>query len=97
MAEGSRAIERHRDGTGPAVMVLGSVAAIRADALASEARVLLHRQREMGIASWRDILSEKVAEAFAEDDPAALRAALTQCQAVIQRWATDIDGRAEAS
>jgi hypothetical protein len=78
-------------------MVLGSVASIRADALASEASALLHRHREMGIASWCDILSEKVTEAFAENDPAALRTALTQCRTVIQGWIADIDARREAS
>lgn len=45
--------------------------------------------------NWRDILAEEVAEAFAETDPAALRAELVQVAAVAQAWAEDIDRRGD--
>jgi hypothetical protein len=45
--------------------------------------------------NWRDILAEEVAEAFAETDPAKLRAELIQIAAVAQAWAEDIDSRTE--
>jgi hypothetical protein len=45
--------------------------------------------------NWRDILAEEVFEAFAETDPAMLRAELVQVAAVAQAWAEDIDSRAE--
>jgi hypothetical protein len=43
--------------------------------------------------NWRDILAEEVHEAFAETDPAMLRAELIQIAAVAQAWAEDIDSR----
>lgn len=43
--------------------------------------------------NWRDILAEEVHEAFAETDPATLRAELIQVAAVAQAWAEDIDSR----
>lgn len=43
--------------------------------------------------NWRDILAEEIAEAFAETDPARLRAELIQAGAVIAAWIHDIDRR----
>jgi hypothetical protein len=44
--------------------------------------------------TWRHILAEEVAEAFAEDDPELLRAELIQVAAVAVRWVEALDRRA---
>jgi hypothetical protein len=44
--------------------------------------------------TWRHILQEEVSEAFAEQDPAKLRAELIQAAAVVVSWIRDIDVRA---
>lgn len=46
--------------------------------------------------NWRDITAEEVAEAFAETDPARLRAELIQAATVIAAWIADIDRRPAA-
>jgi hypothetical protein len=46
-----------------------------------------------GVCTWRDILLEEVAEAFAEDDPGRLRAELIQVAAVATQWVEAIDRR----
>lgn len=46
-----------------------------------------------GTLTWRLILLEEVAEAFAENDPAKLRAELVQVAAVATAWIEDIDRR----
>lgn len=46
-----------------------------------------------GGASWRLVLAEEVAEAFAETDVAKLRAELVQIAAVACAWVEDIDSR----
>jgi hypothetical protein len=46
-----------------------------------------------GGASWHLVLAEEVAEAFAETDPAQLRAELVQVAAVAAAWIEDIDHR----
>lgn len=48
-----------------------------------------------GNLTWRLILAEEIAEAFAESDPVALRYELTQAAAVIQAWLYDIDSEAK--
>jgi hypothetical protein len=50
-----------------------------------------------GGAGWRAVLAEEVAEAFAESDPAKLRAELVQSAAVIVAWVEDIDSREAAT
>ncbi len=45
--------------------------------------------------TFRHILAEEVAEAFAETDPARLRAELVQVAAVCVQWIQAIDGRQE--
>ncbi|MFL6073022.1 MAG: hypothetical protein ACJ73S_06445 [Mycobacteriales bacterium] len=70
------------DGTGPAY-------AGEADAL-REACGAAFRD---GAGSWRHILAEEVAEAFAEDDPDRLRAELVQVAAVAVKWIQALDGR----
>jgi hypothetical protein len=49
-----------------------------------------------GSLTWRDILDEEIAEAYAETDPAKIRAELVQSAAVIVAWIECID-RAEAA
>lgn len=46
-----------------------------------------------GTLTYRDILEEEVAEAFAEEDPAKLRAELVQVAAVAVQWIEAIDRR----
>lgn len=43
--------------------------------------------------TWRDVLSEEVAEAYAESDPARLREELIQVAAVATQWVEAIDRR----
>lgn len=50
--------------------------------------------RPKGIVTFRDILACEVAEAFAEEDPARLRAELIQVAAVAVQWVEAIDARA---
>ena len=45
-----------------------------------------------GTLTWRHVLGEEVAEAFAEVEPAKLRAELVQVMATAGRWIEDIDG-----
>ena len=49
---------------------------------------------QIGQCTWLHILREEVFEAFAEDDPAKLRAELIQVAAVAVQWVEAID-RAE--
>lgn len=46
-----------------------------------------------GKVTWRDILMEEVAEAFAADDPQHLREELVQVAAVAVKWIEAIDRR----
>jgi hypothetical protein len=48
---------------------------------------------QAGRGSWRLILAEEVAEAFAETDPAALRTELLQVAAVAVAWVEALDRR----
>jgi hypothetical protein len=78
--------QRHPDGTG------GLFLTHMAHTLRSECQEAAAR----GDVSWRQILMEECAEAFAETDPAALRTELVQCAAVIQAWLSDLDSRPSA-
>ncbi|MFC4059317.1 hypothetical protein ACFOWE_13510 [Planomonospora corallina] len=70
------------DGTGPE----GTAAAERAkDETAAAAAA--------GTLTWRHILIEEVLEAFAEDDPGALRTELVQVAAVAAKWIQALDRR----
>lgn len=62
--------------------------------LADEERTACQAAFENGRGTWRHILREEVAEAFAEKDPAALRAELLQVAAVCAAWVHDLDTRA---
>ncbi|NUP16602.1 MAG: hypothetical protein HOZ81_10935 [Streptomyces sp.] len=83
--------QHHPDGTGPRTASWGSL--VHADDAASEARNRCQRAAERGDLTWRHVLNEEVAEAFAESDPAKLRAELIQIAAVCAAWITDIDSR----
>ncbi|MGI5155785.1 hypothetical protein [Microbispora sp. CA-102843] len=61
---------------------------------ADVARMVTDTQARHGDLTWRHILSEEVAEAFAEADPAKLRVELLQVAAVALGWAEAIDRRA---
>lgn len=75
--------QRHPDGT-----------AITEDReRADRARHTCESMARLGQLSWRDILHEEVQEAFAESDPALLRAELLQVAAVCAAWIWDIDNR----
>lgn len=50
-----------------------------------------------GRLTWRLILQEEISEAFAETDPAKLRAELVQSGAVTAAWIEDIDLRTAAA
>lgn len=76
--------QNHEDGTG------GKYDVILRDA----ARNACQREAEAGHPTWRSILFEEVAEAFAETDPAKLRAELVQVAAVAAAWIEAMDRRA---
>lgn len=46
-----------------------------------------------GNLTWRLILAEEIAEAFAEEDPERLRYELVQSASVIQAWISDLDSK----
>jgi hypothetical protein len=79
--------QNHPDGTGEP----GS------DSIAAAAQLLCQGAAVSGHLDWLHILREEVAEAFAESDPARLRAELVQVAAVATAWIEAIDRRAAAS
>lgn len=60
---------------------------------ADAARDRCEAEAAAGDPSWRSILAEEVAEAFAESDPDRLRTELVQAAAVIAAWVHDLDRR----
>ncbi|CAH0258353.1 hypothetical protein [Microbacterium sp. Bi128] len=73
----------HPDGTGSSV----------AQAAAVDAKTNTDRAAAEGRVTWRHILHEEVAEAFAETDPAKLRAELVQVAASAVKWVRMLDAR----
>jgi hypothetical protein len=61
--------------------------------LATIERMHCERAFMRGSGTYRHILAEEVAEAFAESDPALLRAELVQVAAVAVQWIEAIDKR----
>lgn len=57
------------------------------------AKVVCERQAAAGTLTWRSILDEEVAEAFAETDPEKLEAELIQVAAVAVAWVEAIRRR----
>ncbi|WP_344144326.1 hypothetical protein, partial [Polymorphospora rubra] len=82
--------QNHPDGTGPNIVwaFTGPAAYV-----AETARAECDRLHAEGHGTWRDILTEEVAEAYATDSPAALRAELVQVAAVVVAWVEAIDRR----
>jgi hypothetical protein len=78
--------QNHKDGTG------GRGSDVQAQAL----RKLCDERFAKGEGAWTDILMEEIAEAWAEEDPARLRAELIQVAAVAVAWVECIDRRAQA-
>lgn len=76
--------QNHPDGTG------GPGACRMADI----ARDLCDEQHRAGAGTWRHILNEEVAEAFAEESQENLRRELVQVAAVAVAWIEAIDRRA---
>ncbi|MGW4030768.1 hypothetical protein ACWEFL_15850 [Streptomyces sp. NPDC004838] len=87
-------VQNHPDGTGPDHLVLDTIPVALA---AHAARELCQRYTDMGIVTWRDILTEESCEALAETDPARLRAELVQVAAVCAAWAEAIDRRTQGT
>jgi hypothetical protein len=79
-------VVNHPDGT-------GSPGAIR---LADALRYACDAAFADGRGTWRHVLAEEVAEAYAETDPARLRAELLQIAAVCVNWAEALDRRSAA-
>ncbi|GAA2159263.1 hypothetical protein [Glycomyces lechevalierae] len=86
--------QNHPDGTGPKVVLAGGNAWMEEHA--EHARRECQTAADAEAVTWRHILREEVYEAFAEFDPAALRAELVQVAAVAVAWIEAIDRR-EAS
>jgi hypothetical protein len=83
----------HRDGTGPDVVwAFTGPASYVAQGAVEETRRAFAEE----VGTWRDILTEEVAEAYAESGVAALRPRLIRIAAVAQDWAADIDGREQS-
>lgn len=81
------------DGTGPDIVwsFTGPAAWV-----AEQAKIETDRLAAEGFLTFRTILLEEVAEAFAEHDPSRLRAELVQVAAVAVQWVEAID-RARAA
>ncbi|MER7213169.1 hypothetical protein ABT340_39415 [Streptosporangium sp. NPDC000239] len=75
--------QAHPDGTGPDVAWACTGPATY---VANSARSTVEQLAAAGHLTWRDILLEEVAEAFAEDDPDRLLNELLQVEAVARQW-----------
>jgi hypothetical protein len=82
--------QNHPDGTGPELIWAYTGPATW---IANTVRAETQRYAESGYLTWQNILLEEVAEAFAEFDPAKLRAELVQVAAVAAAWIEAIDRR----
>lgn len=85
--------QNHPDGTGPDVPMPSTWLNMRE--MAERAREACQIKAGRGDVTWLDILREEVFEAFAEADPAKLRAELVQVAAVAVNWVEAIDRRAK--
>jgi hypothetical protein len=83
--------QNHPDGTGDSA--LGMASGFRQLA-AQVATRHCNSAFAAGVGTWLHILNEEVAEAFAEHEPAKLRAELVQVAAVAVAWVENIDRRA---
>lgn len=74
--------QNHPNGTGPTMSRLNA---------ADRARKDCDRAAQNGTVTWRHILTEEMAEAYAESDAETLRAELIQVAAVAVAWVEAID------
>lgn len=89
--------QNHPDGTGPNFFPLRAHRSWHtASRLAAEAKKVTDAAARDQTTTWRVILLEEVFEAFAEADPAKLRAELIQVAAVAAQWVEAIDRRVVA-
>lgn len=87
--------QNHPNGTGPAKLPMPYGSGSWSASVAAQNLTLITRcMAQIGQCTWLHILREEVFEAFAEDDPAKLRAELIQVAAVAVQWVEAID-RAE--
>lgn len=63
------------------------------EGLRDMARRICDDAARAGLVTWAHILDEEIAEAYAETDPAKIRAELVQAGAVIVAWIECIDRR----
>lgn len=82
--------QSHPDGTGARVEVVPLWDAVD---FAEWAKHATDSSAQAGEVTWRHILLEEVAEAFAESDPELLRTELVQVAAVAVQWVEAIDRR----
>jgi hypothetical protein len=75
--------QNHPDGTGGIFSVFS----------ADDARARCQAAFAAGNGTWRHVLDEEIAEAYAETDPALLRVELIQAAAVIAAWIEALDRR----
>lgn len=88
--------QNHPDGTGDDELLLRGrslAAPVTMGTLAYVARATTDAAAKTGTVTWADILLEEVGEAFAESNPAKLRAELVQVAAVAAQWVEAIDRR----
>lgn len=78
--------QNHPDGTSEAYSIIAKIFKKRTDDRA-----------KAGTVTWLDILSEETMEAFAETEPASIRAELVQVAAVCVQWIEAIDRRERKS
>lgn len=77
--------QNHPDGTSEEWKTVAVGMTVKADSKAAQGKL-----------TWRDILEEEIWEAYAETDPARLRAELIQIAAVAVNWVEAIDRRKAA-
>jgi hypothetical protein len=84
--------QNHPDGTGPKERTPGTMYDTN-EQIAWHAKVRCDEAAKSGRCTYMHILNEEVREAFAESDPAKLRAELVQVAAVAVAWIEAIDRR----
>lgn len=91
-AERQRQVDKHGDQSS-----LPDGTGLRGDRwTANHTRLKCDVAAREGNVTWRHILDEEVAEAYAESDPVKLRAELVQVEAVARAWREAIDRREAA-
>ena len=84
--------QNHPNGTGPSKLPMPYGSGSWSAAVAAESlKLITECASQIGQCTWLHILREEVFEAFAEKDPAKLRAELVQVAAVAVQWVEAID------